>query len=82
MTESRYHYYILKNQWLARLEKGPSNLAPKEFYKNGKWVKDDKLNLMLNDCMMDYGDCRWYEYDDVTEEEAFAFIEQLKQQQL
>ena len=75
MSKIEYKYYLLKNCWLARLEKDRYGLEPKEFYKDGAWETDDELNLELNDCMMDFGDSRWYEYDDITEEEAIAFIE-------
>ncbi len=75
MSKVEYKYYLLKERWLARLEKDRFGLEPKEFYKDGVWEPDDKLNLQLNDCMMDFGDSRWYEYDEITEEEAVAFIE-------
>lgn len=80
MAKKEYHYYILKERWLARAEKGEGALAAKEFYKDGKWVHDDKLNLRLNDCIMDYGDSRWYEYDDVSEAEANAFIDKMQKE--
>lgn len=41
-------------------------------------AKEYNLNLRLNDCIMDYGDSRCYEYDDLSEEEANAFIEKLQ----
>jgi len=82
MAKTEYRYYLLKDRWLARLKKGAVFLETKEFYKNGTWLKDEKLNLMLNDCMMDYGDYHWYEYDDITEDEAFAFIERIEKQSL
>ena len=75
MSKVEYKYYILENRWVARLEKDRYALESKEFYKDGKWEHDDELNLRLNDCIMDYGDNRWYEYDEVSEEEALAFIE-------
>lgn len=78
MSKTEYQYYILKNLWIARLPKDRFSLEPKEFYKDGKWELDDELNLRLNDCIMDYGDSRWYEYDEVSEEEAMAFIEKGK----
>lgn len=80
MAKKEYHYYILKERWLARAEKGKGALEEKEFYKDGKWVHDDKLNLRLNDCIMDYGDSKWYEYDDVSEEEANAFIDKMQKE--
>jgi len=77
MEPIEYKYYILKKTCLARLEKGKYGLEPKEFYKDGAWVQDDELNLQLNDCIMDFGDSRWYEYDDISEDEAMAFIKNL-----
>ena len=74
MEKIEYKYYILKRRWVARLERSRYGLEPKEFYKNGKWEQDPELNLNLNDCIMDFGDSRWYEYDDATEEEAMKFI--------
>ena len=78
MGKVEYKYYILRNCWVARLEKDRDTLEPKEFYNDGKWEHDDELNLRLNDCIMDYGDNRWYEYDEVSEEEALAFINKSK----
>ena len=79
MIESGYTYYILKERWLARLQKGSHCLEPKEFYKAGKWEYDEKLNLMLNDCFIDFNDSRWYEYDEISKDEATAFVNQSKE---
>lgn len=70
----QYRYFILKNRWLARLDRNSGNLEPKEFFLDGKWVFDEKLNLIINDCIMDFGDSRWYEYEEVQEETALKFL--------
>lgn len=70
----KYKYYILSDKWLARLPANEPDLKCKEFYKNGKWVFDESLNEWLNECMLDYGDSRWYEYYDASEKEAMEFI--------
>lgn len=75
MSNVEYRYFILEGLGIARLEKGKYSLDSKEFYIDGAWIENDKLNLQLNDCIMDYGDSRWYEYDDISEEEAYAYIE-------
>jgi len=74
MEKLEYRYFILRNTWLARLKKGCYSLDDIEFFQDGKWELNTKLNLMLNDCIMDYGDYRWYEYDEISEEKATAFI--------
>lgn len=70
----KYRYFIYKERLVARLVKGCSELDVKEFYINGEWVHDENLNQGLNDCIMDYGDSRWYEYEEVSEETALEFI--------
>lgn len=70
----KYRYFIYKERLAARLVKGRSELDVKEFYINGEWVHDENLNQRLNDCIMDYGDSRWYEYEEVSEETALEFI--------
>lgn len=74
MQKVEYKYYLLRNRWLARLEKDRFELEPKEFYKNGVWTNDDKLNLELNDAIMDYGDSSVFDYDEISEEEARKYI--------
>ena len=44
------------------------------FFINGKWQPDDKLNLELNDAIMDYGDSSVFDYDEISEDEANKFI--------
>ena len=75
MNKEEYKYYILQELWVARLEKEKSNLEEKEFYKDGKWEYDAKLNLRLNDCIMDFGDYSCLDYRTVSEEEAMEFIQ-------
>lgn len=77
MHKTEYRYFILKGLIVARLEKGKSGLDQKEFYQNGEWIFDEELNLELNDCIMDFGDSRWYEYDEVSETKALEFIAKL-----
>ena len=78
MTNKSYNYFILKNRWLARLVKGSYELDEKEFYLDGEWVKNKELNRALNDCMMDFGDSKWYEYSEVSDKEAEEFIKEIK----
>ena len=68
MSKIEYKYYLLRKSWLARLEINCYALEPKEFFINGKWQIDDKLNLELNDAIMDYGDSSVFDYDEITEE--------------
>lgn len=71
---SQYKYFVLKERWLARLDKNSGDLEPKEFFLNGKWTFDAKLNSIINDCIMDFGDSRWYEYEEIQEETALKFL--------
>lgn len=43
---SQYKYFVLKERWLARLDKNSSDLEPKEFFLNGKWTFDEKRTVM------------------------------------
>ena len=37
-----------------------------------------ELNRVLNDCIMDFGDSKWYEYSEVSDKEAEKFIKEMK----
>jgi len=74
MSKIVYRYYLLNSRWLARLEENRYSLEPKEFFKDGVWQYDGELNLILNDCMMDYGDRSVFDYDEISEETALRFI--------
>ena len=74
VSKIEYRYYLLNKRWLARLEINRYGLEPKEFFKNGKWQLDDKLNLELNDAIMDYGDSSVFDYDEISEDQANKFI--------
>ena len=63
---------------LARLEKEKWGLNPKEWLLHGEWQADADLDQALNDCIMDFGDSRWYEYEELSEQEAIDFISDLK----
>ena len=78
MKNKSYKYFILKNHWLARLEAGSFELDEKEFYHDGKWAKNKELNRVLNDCMMDFGDSKWYEYSEVSGDEAEKFKKEIE----
>lgn len=74
MDKIEYKYYLLQNCWLARLKEGCYILDDKEFFKCGKWVHDNELNLRLNDCIMDYGDYSVFDYEEIDEEKALEII--------
>ena len=82
MSSGEYKYYLLKNYWLARLEKDRNCLEPKEFFMGSSWRYDDRLNLELNDGMMDYGDSSVFDYDEISEEEALKILKQAKGRQV
>lgn len=73
--KAMYKYYIYRDFWLARSKDDTSNLSSKEFYIGGEWKYDARLNLGLNDAIMDYGDASVFDYDEISEEEALAIIE-------
>ena len=74
MADQKYRYFLFKKCWVARLQNGCDTLDPKEFYDDGAWKYDDELNLKLNDSIMDYGDYSVFDYDEITEKEAFEKI--------
>lgn len=71
----KYRYFKFFND-IARIEDDKSDLYEKEFYRDGKWVKDPKRSRQLTDAIMDYGDYSALDYKDITEEEAIKFIKE------
>ena len=70
----QYRYFLLLNQWIARLEKGENVLEPKEFFENGEWQYNYELNLRLNDSIMGYGDCSVLDYEEILEDKALELM--------
>lgn len=72
--KTTYKYFLLKNQYLVRAKLGNSDLSPKEFFIDGDWKSNHSLDISFNDCLMDYGDSKWYEITDITEAEVLEII--------
>lgn len=67
-----YYCYLNDIDIIAKKE----DHVPYIYVKGKGWVVDND-NLMM-DRIMDWGTHRWYEVDDISEEEALKFIEQLE----
>ena len=73
---AKYYYYDYHNGYIAREEVGNDYCASNrfEFYLNGEWINDYGLSLSLSDAMMDCCECSFFEYEELTEEEAMRRI--------
>ncbi len=71
-----YWYYGYHDGYIAREKVGNSECASNrfEFYINGEWINDYDLSLSLSDATRGVCGCSFFEYEELTEEEALRRI--------
>ncbi|MDE6442416.1 MAG: hypothetical protein K2L12_06690 [Clostridia bacterium] len=73
---AKYYYYDYHERYIAREEVGNNECASNrfEFYLNGEWINDYDLSLSLSDATRGCCGCSFFEYEELTEEEAMRRI--------
>ena len=82
IISSKYLYYDYHNGHIAREEIGNSYCASNrfEFYINGEWINDYALSLSLSDATMNCCGYTFFDYEELTEEEAMRRISESSNQ--
>ncbi|MDE7080010.1 MAG: hypothetical protein K2O95_07845 [Clostridia bacterium] len=73
---AKYLYYDYHNGHIAREEVGNSYCASNrfEFYIDGEWINNYAMSLHLSDATMNCCGCTFFDYEELTEDEAMRRI--------
>lgn len=73
---AQYLYYDYRNGHIAREKVGNCECASNrfEFYINGEWINDYDMSLHLSDATMDCCGYTFFDYEELTENEAMRRI--------
>lgn len=72
----KYYYYDYRNGHIAREKAGNSECASNrfDFYIGGEWINDYGLSLHLSDAIMGCCGYSFFDYEEITEDEAMRRI--------
>lgn len=75
-VSAKYLYYDYHNGHIARERLGNSECASNrfEFYFDGEWINDYDLSLGLSDATMNCCGYTFFDYEELTEDEALRQI--------
>ncbi len=76
----KYLYYDYRNGHIAREKAGNDECASNrfEFYTRDEWINDYDMSLHLSDAIMNCCGYTFFDYEELTEEEAMRRISENK----